>query len=518
MRRPKPVEPIVLELRALCTSAKAVNGATIAKYPLLADNSAIRSYMGNSPTDKQFVAALRWALSIALESVNTEDNLRDAVCRDLGLSGPAAQTHASRREAARRMFREGSGLQDEAYEKDRWDFRGQPDDAPRFAPVRLTESLILIESALARLAASPLNQGRPLQSDINNLFPPPSDGEQRLHEELTAIDASGSRTWWDRNEGRWFGSYYSFWRKTGTTPCDRIRFTRSEETFHAERYAVNPDENGDAARATIIRACEFRSDDIHNWYVELGVTNWNFARNWVRNDGDKLLSRQNDASVFGDERTAPFPGIACVHVIARTKDGFVLCALRNEDASYYPLTWSVSFEENVAIDRREGWTTDGDVTVFDTLVAGFAEELNIPASAIGHHSCLSVGRHYVKDDQGWDLSSTVIVGAQLNINLNEVWKLLEEGEEEASDRNEHVAWAGISFHDRAQALRLLSFPRAAKSGRDLLPAFAATEQGCDMRFFPGGPETEVEDRGLHMSSPVRLHLGTRWFERIDAIR
>lgn len=70
------------------------------------------------------------------------------------------------------------------------------------------------------------------------------------------------------------------------------------------------------------------------------------------------------------------PGIGCVHVVVRTSDRMVLLARRSPRATYWPGSWSVSFEEQVTV-RSDGRPEDA----IGAALRGFYEEFGLVAEA-----------------------------------------------------------------------------------------------------------------------------------------
>jgi hypothetical protein len=470
-------------------------------------------------TDQQFRIALRLALERAISTVPPNpDGRYEAVAWELAITEGAKDSSPSARvRHARDVYRDSA----DKYVHNRWETRrGEPvyKRSPR------GEALVEIAAALDDV----INEPRHLPPSVyqaHDLLEQSVEGAQRLAAEFADVGAVGS-AWWDRNEGRWFGSYFSFWRKIAMVETEHIPIHRVPELMAAEHYGQKRAvDQGLYERALFIEASPFLIDDSEDWHITVARSSWGFARKWASENGDQLLRRphshpEGPVSVFGRDGRLPYPGIAGVHIVARTSDNYILAALRHPGAAFDPLAWSLSIEESVALDRRKsGGPDEGDLTIHDTVLAGLKEELHIPREVVGLTSCLSVGRHFHRGAAGLDLSGTIICGVQLKIDLETAWRRLQEGEEDAQDRPEHIAWAGIRFRGAADMLALLETPRAVthEEGTDLLRVFAL-QAGCDVRFFPYGPSENLADLGLHLTSPVRLHLGLRWFESIDSRR
>lgn len=112
--------------------------------------------------------------------------------------------------------------------------------------------------------------------------------------------------------------------------------------------------------------------------IELAPTTWQLGKsfhNAVRNHPDRFLrdgQRWLEPVPLGDAR---LPGLAVVHVIALTADGFVLAAQRAKKLSYAPEHWSISFEEQVTeSDFRER-----DRAFHNAAHRGMLEEFGVDA-------------------------------------------------------------------------------------------------------------------------------------------
>lgn len=505
---------IVEDLHKLKNSKLGVDGTSRKALPALASHPAVTDAM-RAQNDASFRDALRTILAQALRGIPSTD-LQKGVAAYLGLA--AGSAYLTQKERVQQAVKKSKATSRDDLQKE----RGTDEDWTRS---KLTLAFEDMEAMLDSIAiqrsgsdATPLDPLYDLPQGLiaEDVFVPSPGGEARHQEELDAVDERRAETWWERAEGLWLGQFYTFWSKDIDTPCDLIRFEYTDEDYHAEGFSVASEENGDKTRTTIIEGDGFNSDDDLNWTIRCARTNWNFAYHWARENGRTLLA--NEVSAFGATDRKAYPGIAGVHVVLRTTDGYILFALRSSKrVSFYPSTWSVSFEESVAPEQRRGGfgPAEGDITVLNTIEGGLHEEFRLPASCIQKSSCLALGRHYAQSPKaGFDLSSTIIAGVQISLNLEEVWHCLtRRARRSAPDFNEHRAWAGVKFHDRAHAMRFLRFARDRTEGTDIFDDFAAVDPaGLDARPYRGARTSNVADRGLHLTSAARLYLGTLWFD------
>jgi hypothetical protein len=217
--------------------------------------------------------------------------------------------------------------------------------------------------------------------------------------------------------------------------------------------------------------------------------------------------------VFGRADRKPYPGIAGVHTLLQTSDGFLLFGLRAMQVDFHEGTWSASFEESVAASGREfTGPVRGDATVLDTITGGLFEEWGIDSGKVAFSSFLAVGREYVRTERGrLDLSSSVLAAVRLDLELAEVWESLADAPG-IRDRDEHSAWAGVRFASRSHLLGSLAVARKRRESIDLLVDLA-NAVSAELEFFPGGASSNIADFGLMPTSAARLYLGSEWLTR-----
>lgn len=347
---------------------------------------------------------------------------------------------------------------------------------------------------------------------LHELFVACPEGEAAKDRELAAIAARNGSVWWHNPSSGWFGSYFAFWCKVGTFPCDEMMLVVDQGLYGAQRFGVKPKWDGPKDKLTIVSASWFSTDASDN-EIHCGVTNYGFAFKWAKDHVEELLSSRVSPSVFGADDRPAYPGIAGVHTLIQTADGFVLFALRNDTTvTYHQLTWSASFEESITYDRDDQDACDK--TVLDTIVRGLRDEWGIPASAIEASTVLAIGREFVRiDEKRLDLSASILTVIRLNADLDTVWKWLAR-RLEIPDIDEHRAWAAVPFTSRKDLLQLLRFARDRTQGRNLFHEFADSYPSAgEIVSYPGGPTTDVEDRGLMPTSAARLYLGSRWLSQ-----
>lgn len=515
-----PWSPVVIDLRDIAKGADGVVSATVDTALALAAHPAIESRMAR-PDDAAFRAALRKALPIALKDVHDE-RTRKTTAWYLGLTkGAARQSPPERLKYACSKF---LGLSVSAFQHER-----QP-EGKKWKKSRYTRALMDVESSLDVLGPYQPRASTAASYDLlegyaaTDVFEAPEqDAPGRLEAELLDSHQRGASTWWEPEEGVWMGRFYLQWHSCDTTACERIAIRRNGGQFDASVFGVADKFNGDKARLTILQADAFHNDDEDNWGIDCGVTNWNFAYKWARKNGDQLLtaSGSSSPSVFGVTDRRAYPGIAGLAALVETSDKFLMFSLRGGRVSFYPETWSASFEESLAPEKRK-YVVDrphGDVTLLDTLEAGLDEEFGVPRTAVASTSLLGVGRQYARSDPtkaGLDLSSTVVAAARLNIGLDQFWAYLQRARHFRKDVSEHRAWVGVKFADRAQLLRFLAFANDRVEGTNIFTDFANQDMAdIDVRPLPGTSQAETFDRGLHVTSAARLCLGSAWLETLD---
>ena len=342
------------------------------------------------------------------------------------------------------------------------------------------------------------------------LFEPCPEGRDMLEKELAGA-ALGSATWWPGGGNRWFGEYYAFWHRTLTTPCEKVGIEYIVDRYDSSYYGVSPEQDGDNDKAIIVGA-KLLGDNPHKRLI-CAKTTWNFAHEWAKKHADDLLLMPSHPSVFGLVDRKAYPGIAGVHTLLQTSDGFLLFGLRAMQVDFHEGTWSASFEESVAAGGREfTGPVRGDATVLDVITGGLFEEWGIESTDVTTSSFLAVGREYVRTKEGrLDLSSSVLAAARLKLTLSEVWESLADAPG-IRDRDEHSAWAGVCFPSRTHLLGFLAAAPRRRDNIDLLVNLA-TAVGAELQFFPGGASTGISDFGLMPTSAARLYLGSGWLAR-----
>lgn len=386
---------------------------------------------------------------------------------------------------------------------------------------RLRELEPLLVRALISLAEQEQSTGATEIDDVmvapedepprHELFAACAEGEEFKDRELAAVAARNTEVWWHEPSSDWFGSYFAFWYKDETIPCGRVKLISDQGSYGARRFSRSPALDGPSDKLTIVSASWINSDaDEHE--IHCGLTNYGFAFQWAKDHATELLMGRSSPSVFGASDRLAYPGIAGVHTLMRTSDGYLLFGLRGlKTVTYHQLTWSASFEESVSPAKRDG---TGDKTVLDTIVRGLHEEWGIPATAVAESTTLAIGREFVRmDDTRLDLSASILVAIQLGIDLATVWKRLDQ-RSKIVDIDEHCAWAAVRFQSRAEILQLLRFGRDRTQGQDLFHEFGRARPAFgEIAFYPGGPDTGLEDHGLMPTSAARLYLGSRWLAR-----
>ncbi len=395
-----------------------------------------------------------------------------------------------------------------------------PDEWPRQLPSEwpsLIESLSLDgqeEASLVPLPASTRRQPSDGTWTSEALFEPCKEGRARIVDEKAEALAREPVTWWVPGSHRWFGEYFAFWHRTRTIPCETIGIEYISERYDSERYGVDPDNDGDNDKAIIIGASKLL-DDVGKKRLMCARTTWNFAHEWAKKHTDDLLAGSSRPSVFGLTDRLAYPGIAGVHSLVQTSDGYLLFALRDSRADFHQSTWSASFEESVAARGREfTGPARGDQTVLDAVIGGLYEEWGIEASEIETSTFLAVGREYVRTRKGrLDLSSSVLTAVRLKITLKDVWTLLSDVSG-IPDRDEHAAWAGVRFASRSQVLAFMAAARSRSENTDLLRELTESVN-AEINFFPEGASEGIPDYGLMPTSAARLYLGSTWLARHD---
>ncbi|HEX3510042.1 MAG TPA: hypothetical protein VHT27_02975 [Solirubrobacteraceae bacterium] len=315
---------------------------------------------------------------------------------------------------------------------------------------------------------------------------------------------------------RWFGEYYAFWHRTVTQRCDEVVLTYVDERYDAERFGQEGALDGDNDKATIIEAKLLGEPPTKR--LICARTNWGFAHEWAKDHADDLLAAADAPSAFGVVGRSVYPGIAGVHTLVWTSDGYLLFALRGNEVAFHERTWSASFEESVAAAGREySGPGTGDATVLDAINGGLVEEWGVEPRLVVASTMLAVGREFVRTRTGrLDLSSTILTAIRLDLPIAQVWECLDRSPE-IRDRDEHIAWAGIRFNSREHLLGFLAKARGRRDNVDLL-SDAAADVGAEISYYPGASSSGIADYGLMPTSAARLYLGSAWLVQYGHLR
>jgi hypothetical protein len=353
----------------------------------------------------------------------------------------------------------------------------------------------------------------------DELFEPCHEGEARLERERCEAAKSKAELWW--YDGVWLGNFFAYWFKTLRTPCSQIAITYLDDCYDSAWFDPELKVDAPKDKATIIDASSLLSDsDKHQ--IICAKTNWGFAHSWAKDNAERILAHPSRPSVFGVRGRPVYPGIAGVHTLAQTSDGYVLLALRSPTVDFHRLNWSASFEESLSVGAREfTGSPTGDKTVLDVVEGGLYEEWGIEEDAITDSTCLAIGREWVREphEHGTylNLSSTVLTACLLNLSLEEVWASLEASGG-IRDRHEHRAWAGCRFATRDDVLRFVAAALGRRENANLLSDLSNhPDINTTIELFPGGRTKDVQDRGLMPTSAARLALASAWFCTLDSI-
>lgn len=344
---------------------------------------------------------------------------------------------------------------------------------------------------------------------LKDMFEDCAEGKALYAKELAEAEQRKAAVWWPEGSSGWFGNYFSFWYKTRTNPCGQVQIVRDQGYYGAGRFGIDHKFDGGKDKLTTVLSTWFQTDHSIK-AIYCGITNWDFALGWCKDHADELLNCHVRPSVFGIADRPAYPGIAGVHTLTQTADGYLLFALRSDEGvEFHKLTWSASFEESLSVEARDVEPKTPDNTVLDAIVGGLDEEWGI-RKAVTDSTLLAVGREYVRvSPQRLDLSASMLAAVKLSIDLATVWRCLDN-RPDIPDFDEHIAWAGVRFASRADLLQLLCFARGRTQGRDFFHDFQKQCNTTEIEFYQGGRSKNLEDKGLMPTSAARLYLGSLW--------
>lgn len=163
-------------------------------------------------------------------------------------------------------------------------------------------------------------------------------------------------------------------------PVDATRVVYSSDVWElpsryrerAEAWAsANPTERSDPK----VALRELRIDAERRLHCRLQATEWRHVRplhEGSRLEEEDLLRREENEVSF------LLPNIGVVHVIASTRDGWMLSYRRSEQAHYHPGAWSSTYEEGLAPED-----VDGNAVFQRAALRGLMEELTGEGGAVG---------------------------------------------------------------------------------------------------------------------------------------
>jgi len=152
------------------------------------------------------------------------------------------------------------------------------------------------------------------------------------------------------------------------------------------------------------------------------------------------------------------PAIAGCHVSIRTRDNYMLCALRRESALYQPGRWSVSFEEQV----KGGKTAD--VSPVSTALRGLAEEFSedfVQHVASAHMT--GIGRENYQEGTRIVRSAFITMALRISLASGEFFDMLSDGLG-GVDAEENSTWVLIKAPHPDLWLRSASPDDLVRSG------------------------------------------------------
>lgn len=365
------------------------------------------------------------------------------------------------------------------------------------------------------VSANPTTSTEPAFTiDLASYFDPSIVGKEHIARELSTTTGEPTSTWWHPGSSGWFGSFFAFWHMTLTTPCEDIHYEYDQGTYDSTKFGVDaPD--GDNPKAVVVTADPFVSDNPRK-ALHCGITNWNFCHGWAETHSEVLFASSAQPSVFGLMDRLAYPGLASVHVLLYTSDGYILFAQRSSrpHVALLPDAWSISFEEQVSLTPREHTPRiPRDATVLDTIRGGIQEEWGLPPSTIETSSCLALGREYIEvanPEPRLILNFGIITAVVLSVDLATVWSHLDNAPR-IRDRTEHQAWLGCRFKKTEDVRKLLQAirPSARSDQRTIWDIDPSIKPELDT-YEGGRPLNRIKDRGVTPTSAVRLLLGMNW--------
>jgi hypothetical protein len=429
-----------------------------------------------------------------------------------GILDLIGKVHARVTDKRNTILREGQDFETRTWDQlaEKYGNKRPADWIPRFVAAPVPVSL-----PADRRTSRPIERPKLLGPFTeNDLFEPCEEGRLRFYREYEEMSRSGGDMWWAWGSHQWLGAYVAFWHKTHDTPCEDIKFTYSGDVYDAARFGLK-DVDAPKVKATLIEAPKQLTDN-DNKAIICGRTNWGLAHEWAKDNSDALLADPANLSVFGVRGRPVYPNILGVHTLVQTADGFLLFALRSPEVDFHERTWSASFEESVSVGPREfTGPLSGDERVIHAIQGGLYEEWGIDEEAIRDTSLLAIGREWVREpgregSTSLNLSPTILTACRLTLSLEEVWRSLDEVTY-IPDREEHRAWAGCHFPDRAGVLRFVAAAKGRNDSANMLEELCAAAGKVELEMYPRSA-SHIRDRGLMPTSPARLVLGSAWLE------
>jgi hypothetical protein len=213
-------------------------------------------------------------------------------------------------------------------------------------------------------------------------------------------------------------------------------------------------------------------------------------------------------------------------VLVETVDVYILFCLRGSKLDYFPLHWSVSFEEQLEVGERTDLNLPADrdpgpdVYLSDTVARGLRQELGLEGP-VDATLCFAIGREYMAPrpkSEHYVFNAGLFVWTKLKQDLDEVWKSLRD-RPNIVDRQEHVAWMGCRFDRSGDVARFLSKfarefgPGPLETAGSMVVDYKVFREAAQVSLAGSLTEREVVDlaRGFswHPTSKARLCLWSR---------
>ncbi len=345
---------------------------------------------------------------------------------------------------------------------------------------------------------------------------PPECANAFTRERNTALERNAHFWWESLGEPQWMEHLLVLWCKDVGIQSDKIILEIENCSLRAQLpaelvipLAKDPIRDEAPRKGSLLVADGLLSDEQSR--IKFARHDWALAQ-CVEMHTEEVVAKIPHLSYFGMVDGFVNPGITALHCVLESSDGWVLFCLRRPEAGFHPLTWSVTFEEQ--LDFLDDNDHEPDALVGDVVRRGLLEEFGIATNEIATQSCLAIGVERVLETTAnaparLINSGAIVALAQTTLSRAKLFERLSD-RARARDHEEHIAWMAVKFESATDVHALLK----------VLP-YGSAELSCNqmrehndlaiaVQYHPMSQPTSGEGFAWHPTSRQRLYLWSRW--------